>query len=107
MYSSMGDAKGRDIILNDQSNKTICKNVNLWAYQDTYVSNNQNGKFYFEDGILRGRTDYLCGKGDVYYNNVELWICEKEAISLFLLSLRSMATSSKTVPSRMLLQQKI
>ena len=77
MYSSMGDAKGRDIVLNDQSNKTICKNVNLWAYQDTYVSNNQNGKFYFEDGILRGRTDYLSGKGDVYYNNVELWICEK------------------------------
>ena len=77
MYSSMGDAKGRDIVLNDQSNKTICKNVNLWAYQDTYVSNNQNGKFYFEDGILRGRTDYLCGKGDVYYNNVELRICEK------------------------------
>lgn len=77
MYSSMGNAKGRDIVLNDQSNKTICKNVNLWAYQDTYVSNNQNGKFYFEDGILRGRTDYLCGKGDVYYNNVELWICEK------------------------------
>ena len=77
MYSSMGDAKGRDIVLNDQSNKTICKNVNLWAYQDTYVSNNQNGKFYFEGGILRGRTDYLCGKGDVYYNNVELWICEK------------------------------
>lgn len=77
MYSSMGDAKGRDIVLNDQSNKTICKNVNLWACQDTYVSNNQNGKFYFEDGILRGRTDYLCGKGDVYYNNVELWICEK------------------------------
>lgn len=77
MYSSMGDDKGRDIVLNDQSNKTICKNVNLWAYQDTYVSNNQNGKFYFEDGILRGRTDYLCGKGDVYYNNVELWICEK------------------------------
>ena len=77
MYSSMGDAKGRDIVLNDQSNRTVCKNVSLWAYQDTYVSNNQNGKFYFEDGILRGRTDYLCGKGDVYYNNVELWICEK------------------------------
>lgn len=79
MYSSMGDAKGRDIVLNDQSNRTVCKNVILWAYQDTYVSNNQNGKFYFEDGILRGRTDYLCGKGDVYYNNVELWICEKGA----------------------------
>ena len=34
----MGDAKGRDIVLNDQSNKTICKNVNLWAYQDRVSS---------------------------------------------------------------------
>lgn len=76
MYSSMGDGKGRDIVLNDKSNKTICKNVNLWAYQDTYVSNNQKGRFYFEGGILRGNTDYLCGKGDVYYNNVDLLMCD-------------------------------
>lgn len=75
MYSSMGDKRGRDIVLNDQSNKTICKNVNLWAYQDTYVSNNQKGRFYFEGGILRGNTDFLCGKGDVYYNNVDLLMC--------------------------------
>lgn len=75
MYSSMGDKKGRDIVLNDKSNKTICKNVNLWAYQDTYVSNNQKGRFYFEGGILRGNTDFLCGKGDVYYNNVDLFMC--------------------------------
>lgn len=75
MYSSMGDKKGRDIVLNDKSNKTICKNVNLWAYQDTYVSNNQKGRFYFEGGILRGNTDFLCGKGDVYYNNVNLLMC--------------------------------
>ena len=76
MYSSMGDKKGRDIVLNDKSSKTICKNVNLWAYQDTYVSNNNNdGRFYFEGGILRGNTDYLCGKGDVYYNNVDLVMC--------------------------------
>ena len=75
MYSSMGDKKGRDIVLNDKSNKTICKDVNLWAFQDTYVSNNQKGRFYFEGGILRGNTDYLCGKGDVYYNNVDLMMC--------------------------------
>lgn len=75
MYSSMGDKKGRDIVLNDKSNKTICKNVNLWAYQDTYVSNNQKGRFYFEGGILRGNTDFLCGKGDIYYNNVDLLMC--------------------------------
>lgn len=68
--TSMGDAHGRDIAVNDQSNRTIFKDVCLWGYQDTYVSNNQNGKFYFEGGIIRGRTDYICGKGDVYYNKV-------------------------------------
>lgn len=75
MKSAMGDAKGRDIVLNDQSNKTICKDVCLWAYQDTYVSNNEHGRFYFEGGLLRGNTDYLCGKGDVYYNTVDLQMC--------------------------------
>ena len=68
--TSMGDDHGRDIAVNDQSNKTIFKDACLWGYQDTYVSNNQNGKFYFEGGVIRGRTDYICGKGDVYYNKV-------------------------------------
>lgn len=77
MKSSMGDKRGRDIVLNDNSDKTIFKDACLWAYQDTYVSNNQNGRFYFEGGVLRGRTDYLCGKGDVYYQAVKLQMCEK------------------------------
>lgn len=75
LKSAMADATGRNIVLNDQSNKTICKDVCLWAYQDTYVSNNENSRFYFEGGLLRGRTDYLCGKGDVFYNAVELQMC--------------------------------
>jgi hypothetical protein len=75
MKSSMGDGHGRDIVLNDKSNRTVFKDACLWAYQDTYVSNNQSGKFYFEGGVLRGRTDYLCGKGDVYYNEVTLQQC--------------------------------
>lgn len=75
MKSSMGDAHGRDIVLNDQSNRTIFKNACLWGYQDTYVSNSDKGKFYFEGGVIRGRTDFLCGKGDVYYNEVTLQQC--------------------------------
>ena len=75
LKSSMGDAHGRDIVLNDQSNRTIFKDARLWGYQDTYVSNNESGKFYFEGGVIRGRTDYLCGKGDVYYNEVTLQQC--------------------------------
>jgi len=68
--TSMGDAHGRDIAVHDRSNRTIFKDACLWGYQDTYVSNNQNGKFYFEGGVIRGRTDYVCGKGDVYFNQV-------------------------------------
>ena len=70
--TSMGDAHGRDIALQDKSNRTIFKDACLWGYQDTYVSNNQNGKFYFEGGVIRGRTDFLCGKGDLYCNKVTL-----------------------------------
>ena len=50
--TSMGDAHGRDIAVQDQSNKTIFKDACLWGYQDTYVSNNQHGKFYFEGGVV-------------------------------------------------------
>lgn len=70
--SNMGDGKGRDIEVNDNADKTIMKDVCLWGFQDTYVSNNDKGRFYFEGGVLRGRTDFLCGKGDVFYNGVTL-----------------------------------
>lgn len=68
--TSMGDAHGRDIAFNDQGNKTIFKDARLWGYQDTYVSNSNKSRFYFENGVIRGRTDYICGKGDVWYEQV-------------------------------------
>ena len=80
--SAMGDAKGRDIELNDQSNKTVLKDMCLWGYQDTYVSNSSKSRFYFEGGLLRGNTDFLCGKGDVYYNKVDLQICNTGYIAV-------------------------
>lgn len=74
--SGMADATGRNIALNDYSDKTILKNVCLWGYQDTYVSSNNNGRFYIEGGRVRGATDYMCGSGDVFYNGVELQLCK-------------------------------
>ena len=71
------DNTGRNVILVDGSNRTICKNVCLWAYQDTYVSDNSRSTYYFEGGLLRGRTDFLCGSGDVFYNGVTLQMCER------------------------------
>ena len=77
LYSNTADGTGRNVVLVDGGNKTVCKNVNLWAYQDTYVSDNSRNFYYFEDGLLRGRTDFLCGSGDVFYNQVTLQMCEQ------------------------------
>ncbi|MBQ8116278.1 MAG: Ig-like domain-containing protein [Prevotella sp.] len=70
--TGMQDATGRDLAVHDKSTRTIYKNTALRGYQDTWTSNNNNGIFYFEGGYLRGRTDYMCGKGDAYFNGVEL-----------------------------------
>jgi hypothetical protein len=77
LKSSMGDAHGRDIVLHDYSTHTIFKDACIWAYQDTYVSNNQKGAYYFEGGVVRGRTDFICGSGDVFFNKVNIIMCEK------------------------------
>ena len=77
LESSMGDAHGRDIVLHDYSTHTIFKDACIWAYQDTYVSNKQDGAYYFEGGVVRGRTDFICGSGDVFFNKVDIIMCEK------------------------------
>ena len=74
--NGLNDNTGRGAALEDGGNKNVFKNVRLYGYQDTYLSNNLNGRFYFEGGELRGRTDFLCGKGDVYYNGVTLMMCD-------------------------------
>ncbi len=70
--SGMKDARGRNLAIQDKATNTIYKNTCLSGYQDTWTSNNQSALYYFEGGIVRGRTDYLCGKGDAYFNGVEL-----------------------------------
>lgn len=70
--SGIKDALGRNLAVYDKSSKNIYKNTLLYGYQDTWTSDNNQGLYYFEDGQVRGRTDYLCGKGDAYFNGVEL-----------------------------------
>ena len=73
--SGIDDALGRNIAVQDKGSKTIYKDVCLWGYQDTWTSNNNNGLYYFENGMVRGRTDFLCGKGDAYFNEVDIQVC--------------------------------
>lgn len=64
-------AAGRAVTLEDRGKNTICKNVSLESYQDTYYSHNGSSCFYFEDGEIHGVVDYVCGGGDVYFNRVK------------------------------------
>ena len=70
-YYKSGSA-GRAVCLQDRGTQTICKNVKMLSYQDTYYSNEPNGKgqFYFEDSEIHGTVDYVCGGGDVCFNRV-------------------------------------
>lgn len=65
-YYKSGGA-GRAVCLQDKGSNTICKNVRMLSYQDTYYSNAAS-PFYWEDCEIHGTVDYLCGDGDVVYN---------------------------------------
>lgn len=71
---------GRAVALWDKGTNTICKNVNLLSYQDTYYSNRNAGWYYFEDGSIHGTVDYICGEGNAYFRNVNLF-CEQRNTS--------------------------
>lgn len=73
--TGMADGRGRDIALNDKGTQNVFKNVCLHGYQDTWKSG--KGLYYFEDGVIRGRTDFLCGGGDAFFNQVDIVMCEK------------------------------
>lgn len=73
LKNSIDDGLGRNVALEDGGDRNIFKNVRLYGYQDTYYS--KNGRYYFEGGELRGRVDFLCGGGDVFYNGVTLAVC--------------------------------
>lgn len=69
-YYATGGA-GRAVCLQEKGQNTICKNVKLLSYQDTYYSNRASN-FYWEDSEIHGTVDYLCGDGNVVYNRVKL-----------------------------------
>ena len=63
---------GRAVCLQDKGTQTICKNVKMLSYQDTYYSNNNKGQYYFENSDIHGIVDFICGGGDVLFNKCTL-----------------------------------
>jgi pectin methylesterase-like acyl-CoA thioesterase len=71
-YRSGVASIGRCVALQDQGTKNIYKNVNVLSNQDTYYSG--SGRNYFEGGSLHGTVDFLCGGGDIMFNECLLYL---------------------------------
>ncbi len=70
-YYNSGKA-GRAVCLQDKGRFTICKNVRMLSYQDTYYSDNDDAQHYWENCEIHGTVDFICGSGDVYFNKCRL-----------------------------------
>lgn len=69
---------GRAVVIQDKGKHTVCKNVRMLSYQDTYYSNS-NSNFYFENSDIHGTVDFICGEGDVFFNNCTLTVEPRNA----------------------------
>ncbi len=71
-YPFDSKSTGRAVCLQDKGTQTICKNVKMLSYQDTYYSNNNKGQYYFENSDIHGIVDFICGGGDAFFNKCTL-----------------------------------
>lgn len=62
-------AAGRAVCWQDKGDRTMMKRVRMLSYQDTYYSNNEQGRSYFEAAEIHGTIDFICGAGDVFFNH--------------------------------------
>ncbi|MCD8296534.1 MAG: pectinesterase family protein [Prevotella sp.] len=74
-YDYYGNSNnGRAVCLWDQANHTICKNVRMLSYQDTYYSNNSTAEKYFETSDIHGTVDFICGDGAVFFQGCTITV---------------------------------
>lgn len=63
---------GRAVALRDQGKKSIYKNVKLLSNQDTYYTGSD--RTYLESCEIHGTVDFICGGGDIYFNQCLLYL---------------------------------
>jgi pectin methylesterase-like acyl-CoA thioesterase len=66
-----GTSANRHVVICEESNNVVYKNVKLLGTQDTYYS--KGTKTYWENGEIHGTTDFICGRGDVFFNKCLIW----------------------------------
>jgi len=70
-----GTLKGRGVALWDQGRKNIYKNVKLLSNQDTYYTGSDRS--YLEQCEIHGTVDFICGGGDIYFNECLIYLEER------------------------------
>lgn len=70
-----GTLTGRHVVLHDQGNKSIYKNIKLLSNQDTYYTG--DGRTYHENTEIHGTVDFICGGGDIFFNECLLYLEER------------------------------
>lgn len=68
-YATIGNKQvgGRAVAFWDKGLNTACKNVELDSHQDTYYSNNIDGRYYWENCNIHGTVDFFCGEGTMVF----------------------------------------
>ena len=77
-----GSNAGRAVCLWDKGTNTICKNVTLLSYQDTYFTNNNNGQYYWETSDIHGTVDFICGGGTLFMENSTITVEMRNPLSV-------------------------
>ena len=67
-----GTLIGRGVALWDQGSKNIYKNVKLLSNQDTYYTGGDRS--YLETCDIHGTVDFICGGGDLFFNECLLYL---------------------------------
>lgn len=70
-----GTLLGRGVALWDQGSKNIYKNVKLLSNQDTYYTGGDRS--YLENCEIHGTVDFICGGGDIFFNECLIYLEER------------------------------
>ena len=76
-------AASRCVAIQDKGTRNIAKNVSLLSTQDTYYSNGgASQRAFFDNCYITGTVDFLCGGGDVVFNNTTLYVLERSSANV-------------------------
>lgn len=71
-YNNPNASANRFVVIRDQADKNIYKNVRMLSTQDTYYTPTGERRSYLENCEIHGTVDYICGGGDLFFNECVL-----------------------------------